>query len=137
MLKKLSNLALSLVVIFCAAAMLPSKASATVYRTGTSSYASATVSGYTMGAYATRGSNFGTATTTFGTTAGLTAHVRVDYNIPQRGLSASYFIEKKAMDSGTTVTAIAYCPSYAIAKTTYGGHDLSYMSSPRHLETQA
>lgn len=137
--KRLSNFALALAVVFCAAAMLPSKASATVNGTGSSSSNHITWKGQTLWGYATRGGNYGTAKTTFTTTAGLTAHVKLLYNIPAGGPTANATTERKETNSGTTVTAIVYCPDYGIAKVAYGGHDVSYgaYSPTPHLETKA
>ena len=53
--KRLSNFALALAVVFCAAAMLPSKVSAKVNGTGSSSSNHITWKGQTLWGYATRG----------------------------------------------------------------------------------
>ena len=137
--KRLSNFALALAVVFCAAAMLPSKASAKVNGTGSSSSNHITWKGQTLWGYATRGEKSGTAKTTFTATAGLTAHVKLEFNIPSGGATANATTDRKETDSGTTVTAIVYCPDYGIAKFAYGGHDVSYggYSPTPHLETRA
>ena len=137
--KRLSNFALALAVVFCAAAMLPSKASAKVNGTGSSSSNHITWKGQTLWGYATRGEKSGTAKTTFTATAGLTAHVKLEFNIPAGGSSATSSVEKMETNSGTTVTAFVSCPDYGTAKYAYGGHDVSYdgYSPTPHLETKA
>ena len=137
--KRLSHFVLALAVVFCAAAMLPSKASATVNRTGSSTTNHITWKGQTLWGYATRGEKSGTAKTTFTATAGLTAHVKLEFNIPSGGATANATTDRKETDSGTNVTAIVYCPDYGIAKFAYGGHDVSYggYSPTPHLETRA
>ena len=137
--KRLSNFALALAVVFCAAAMLPSKASAKVNGTGSSSSNHITWKGQTLWGYATRGEKSGTAKTTFTATAGLTANVKLEFNIPAGGSSATSSVEKMETNSGTTVTAFVSCPDYGTAKYAYGGHDVSYdgYSPTPHLETKA
>ena len=137
--KRLSNFALALAVVFCAAAMLPSKASAKVNGTGSSSSNHITWKGQTLWGYATRGEKSGTAKTTFTTTAGLTAHVKLEFNIPSGVPTASSTTDRKETNSGTTVTAFVSCPDYGAAKYAYGGHDVSYggYSPTPHLETKA
>lgn len=137
--KRLSNFALALAVVFCAAAMLPSKASAKVNGTGSSSSNHITWKGQTLWGYATRGEKSGTAKTTFTATAGLTAHVKLEFNIPSGGPTASSTTDRKETNSGTTVTAFVSCPDYGTAKYAYGGHDVSYggYSPTPYLETKA
>lgn len=89
-----------------AAAMLPSKVSAKVNGTGSSSSNHITWKGQTLWGYATRGEKSGTAKTTFTATAGLTAHVKLEFNIPSDGPTASSTTDRKETNSGTTVTAI-------------------------------
>ena len=138
--KRLSNFALALAVVFCAAAMLPSKSVGQSKRNGAAvSSNHITWKGQTLWGYATRGEKSGTAKTTFTATAGLTAHVKLEFNIPSDGPTASSTTDRKETNSGTTVTAFVSCPDYGTAKYAYGGHDVSYggYSPTPHLETKA
>ena len=133
-LKKLSNLALSLVVVFCAAAMLPSKASA-AYGDPPSGSVDVANSTFRYQIYfSNSGKTAATATSSFGKISGLTASCTLTYQYydptgskPQFKIATAY---ANSSNASTSVSATALRDSAHTQQYTAiyadGKHSFSY-----------
>ena len=141
-LKKLSNLALSLVVVFCAAAMLPSKASA-AYGDPPSGSVSIANSTFRYQVYfSNSGKTAATATSSFGKMSGLTANCTIHYEYRQSstGMLLTSTQTSNSSNSGTSTSATAFRDSsHILSYTPYyadGIHTLSYDSITANRTTR-
>ena len=131
--KRVISLLLTLTLMFSAVMMFPSSVSALVKRTDYWLVGTKNLKFSGTSYFASTGA---TATTKFPVTAGLTAHACAEYKISSTDPGTFYY-DKQATDSGTTVSAVANRP-YGVMKKAYGGHDLSYNGEyAPHLETVA
>ena len=136
--KRVISLLLTLTLMFSAVMMFPSSVSALVKRTGVvqTDYWLVGTKNLKFSGTSYFASTGATATTKFPVTAGLTAHACAEYKISSTDPGTFYY-DKQATNSGTTVSAVAN-PPYGIMKKAYGGHDLSYNGEyAPHLETVA
>ena len=143
-LKKLSNLALSLVVVFCAAAMLPSKASA-AYGDPTSGSVNIANSTFHYEVYfSNSGKTAATATSSYGKIAGLTASCILTYQYhdpnvlkPQLKIATAY---ANSSNASTSVSATALRDSTHTQQYTAmyadGIHNFSYNGTSSNQTTR-
>ena len=143
-LKKLSNLALSLVVVFCAAAMLPSKASAAYGDPPSGSVDIANSTFRYQVYFSNSGKTAATATSSFGKMSGLTANCTITYEYYRNSIlfPSKVTTSQTAFNSNasTSVSATAqrdsshtqqYSAFYAD-----GEHSVSYNGTSSHQTTR-